>query len=323
LLDISRLDTGMIVLSLEPVSPMDAIGQVVSILTPKAEAKGQSLTVLARRPQPMIRADPSRVVQILTNLIDNAIKYTPSGGQIQIDTRQANGFLQIQVQDDGMGISPEDQEKLFTRFFRAESALLSGAGGAGLGLHITRSLVDLHGGEISVQSAPEQGSIFTFSLPLADQPRPDGNHHQFRTISYAHADRHILIVEDDVNLAHQLSHHLRGLGGYRVHVSRYGHAALNHVREPNHRVDLIVVDLHLPDIGGEDLVRQLVREPRAACAPLIAIASSIESGGAERARILELGAARFINKPLQVSELVAEMERALAEPSASIVGVAQ
>jgi CheY-like chemotaxis protein len=113
------------------------------------------------------------------------------------------------------------------------------------------------------------------------------------------------------------------LGGYRVHVSRYGHAALNHIREPNHRVDLIVVDLHLPDIGGEDLVRQIVQEPRTARAPLIAIASSIESSGRERSRMLELGAARLISKPLQVPELVAEVERALAEPSASVVGVAQ
>ena len=280
LLDISRLDTGMIKLALEAVAPLDVIGHVVSTLTPKAEAKGQTLTVLAQPPQPMVRADPDRVVQILTNLVDNAIKYTPSGGQITIDTLHVDGFLHIQVQDDGMGISEQDQEKLFGRFFRAESALLSGAGGAGLGLHITRSLVDLHGGEIWVESSPDQGSTFTFSLPLAAQCQSSAEDDvRFKTISYAHADRHILIVEDDVDLAHQLSHHLRGLGGYRVHVSRYGHAALNYVREPSNRVDLIVVDLHLPDIERRRIGPSIASQSRApAHVPLIAIATSIESG---------------------------------------------
>jgi PAS domain S-box-containing protein len=319
LLDISRLDTGMIKLAIEPVAPLDVIGQVVSILSPKAEAKGQSLTVLAQRPQPMVRADPGRVIQILTNLVDNAIKYTPSGGRIAIDTQCVDGFLHVQVQDDGMGISEPDQEKLFSRFFRAESALMSGAGGAGLGLHITRSLIDLHGGSIWVESRPKHGSTFTFSLPLAESAQDARDENQFKTISYARADQHVLIVEDDADLAHQLSHHLRGLGGYRVHVSRYGHAALNHVREPSNRVDLIVVDLHVPDMNGDELVCQLKQEPRTEQVPLVAIATSTESGSVERSQILELGATRFVGKPLHVPELVAEMERALAESNASLV----
>jgi CheY-like chemotaxis protein len=310
----------MIKLALESIAPLDVIGQVVSILSPKAEAKGQSLTVLAERPQPLVRADASRVVQILTNLVDNAIKYTPSGGQIAIDTACVDGFLHVQVQDDGMGISEADQEKLFSRFFRAESALLSGASGAGLGLHITRSLVDLHGGDIWIESKPDRGSTFTFTLPLAAPTQETKDNHPFKTISYAHADRHVLVVEDDVDLAHQISHHLRGLGGYRVHVSRYGHAALNYVRDPANRVDLTIVDLHLPDIAGKELVRQLAQEPRTAHVPLLAIGTSVESGHEEREQILELGATRFVYKPLQVPELVAEMERALAEFDASLVG---
>jgi CheY-like chemotaxis protein len=219
--------------------------------------------------------------------------------------------MQIQVQDDGMGISEQDQEKLFGRFFRAESALLSGAGGAGLGLHITRSLVDLHGGEIWVDSHPGEGSTFTFSLPLVDQAQAENDDPQFRTISYAQADRRILVVEDDVDLAHQLSHHLRGLGGYRVHVSHYGHAALTHVRESTTPIDLIVVDLHLPDMAGTELVRSLRAESRLADVPLIAVATSVESSGRERPQIMALGAARYLGKPLQVPELVAEMERIL------------
>ena len=84
--------------------------------TPKAEAKGQTLTVLAQRPQPMVRADPDRVIQILTNLVDNAIKYTPSGGQMTIDTQQVDGFLHIQVQDDGIGISERIRKSFLAAF---------------------------------------------------------------------------------------------------------------------------------------------------------------------------------------------------------------
>jgi CheY-like chemotaxis protein len=301
----------MITLNLEPVAPLDVIGHVVSTLTPKAQAKGQTLSVLAQSPQPMVRADPVRVVQILTNLVDNAIKYTPSGGQVSLDAQPVDGFLHIHIHDDGMGISEQDQEKLFSRFFRAKSALLSGAGGAGLGLHISRSLVDLHGGEIWVNSQPDRGSTFSFSLPLVDHVQEDGQDPRFKTISYAHADRHVLLVEDDVDLAHQLSQHLRGLGGYRVHVSRYGHAALTYVRETAVRVDLVVVDLHLPDMRGDELIRALRAERRLENVPLVAIAASVESGAKERSYILELGVARYVSKPLQVAEVVAEIERLL------------
>jgi PAS domain S-box-containing protein len=316
LLDISRLDIGMIKLELETVSPLSLIEHVVSILQPKIEAKGQTLTVLAQPPQPTVRADPARVVQILTNLVDNAVKYTPSGGQITIDTQQVDGFLHLLVQDNGMGISEQDQQKLFNRFFRAKSALLSGAGGAGLGLHISRSLVDLHGGEIWVDSHPERGSTFTFSLPLATHAQDTDDHAPFRTISYAQQDRHIVIVEDEVEIAHQLSQHLRGLGGYRVHIFRYGHAALDYVRQPDNRVDLIAVDLHLPDIGGDELVRQLIAEPRTHNTPVIAVAASVESSQEERQQIVAMGVARLVSKPLQVPELVAEIERVLVEHGA-------
>jgi CheY-like chemotaxis protein len=106
---------------------------------------------------------------------------------------------------------------------------------------------------------------------------------------------------------------LRFLGGYRVHIARDGRAALEYVRDPNNRVDLIAVDLHLTDMGGQEFVRHLVAEPRVQHAPVIAIAASPGSSDRERERVLELGADRFVGKPLHVPELAAEIERMLAE----------
>ncbi len=104
--------------------------------------------------------------------MSNASKYTPQGGLIAVSLglTEAEGFLQLSVMDDGVGVPAEDQPKLFDRFFRAKSAVLTGAGGAGLGLHITRSLVELHGGRIWFESAPGKGSTFRVTFPIADRP---------------------------------------------------------------------------------------------------------------------------------------------------------
>jgi signal transduction histidine kinase/ActR/RegA family two-component response regulator/putative methionine-R-sulfoxide reductase with GAF domain len=313
LLDISRLDTGVIRLNLASVNPLEVITNVIAELQPRLNEREQTVHVLATPPLPRVRADPERVVQILANLVDNAVKYTPHGGQVTLDAQEMEGFLHLHVTDTGIGISQEDQEKLFSRFFRAESALSSGVGGVGLGLYITRSLVELHGGEIWVSSNLDQGSTFSFSLPLAVQHPEMGDDHPFQTISYRSQDRHILVIEDEVQVAERIVHHLRGLGGYRVYVARQGRAALQYVEESENRIDLIALDLHLPDMDGYDLIGRLKAESATRDVPVIAIArGSVDTAG-ERQRTLELGVVQFLNKPLKVPELVAAIQRALPE----------
>jgi signal transduction histidine kinase len=136
------------------------------------EAKGQCLTLHVLPGLPPALCDKVRAPQIISNLLSNASKYTPDGGLITVTVAPAEeeGFLQVSVADNGVGISADDQAKLFSRFFRAGTASLTGASGAGLGLHITQSLVELHGGRIWFESGLGEGSTFYVTFAIADRP---------------------------------------------------------------------------------------------------------------------------------------------------------
>lgn len=169
LLDISRIETGKTQLALQPVDVPRVVNDVVNDhLRGRIQHEEKAISVSAEiAPSlPLVNADPEKITRVLTNLVDNAFNYTPAGGSIKI-TATANGnFVYISVRDSGIGIRKEDQHKIFDRFFRAESAEVRGVPGTGLGLAIVRSLVEMHGGQLALESEPGEGSIFTFSLPL-------------------------------------------------------------------------------------------------------------------------------------------------------------
>jgi PAS domain S-box-containing protein len=170
LLDIARIEAGKIELKRTPLDLVPLIQEVAHALRPQIEGKGQWLTLELAEALPAVAGDADRVRQILTNLLANALKYTPSGGRITITARGDAGYVRIAVQDTGIGVAPEDQAQLFTPFFRAQKEATQGVGGTGLGLAITRALVDLHGGTITVASVPGQGSTFSFTLPASQEP---------------------------------------------------------------------------------------------------------------------------------------------------------
>jgi signal transduction histidine kinase len=172
LLDVTRIEAGRVELVLQPTDLAALVETVVAEHISQLEARAQRLTLHAPRDLPPALCDEARTAQIIGNLLSNASKYTPQGGLITVSLGLAEeeGFLQLSVTDDGVGIPAEDQPKLFDRFFRAKSALLTGVGGAGLGLHITRSLVELHGGRIWFESAPDEGSTFHVTFAIVDRP---------------------------------------------------------------------------------------------------------------------------------------------------------
>jgi signal transduction histidine kinase len=140
---------------------------VSGALRPQIEGKGQHLHLDLAASLPVVTGDPERLTQILLNLVSNAHKYTPQGGSITVATRGDRAGVCIAVQDTGIGLSSEEQQQLFTKFFRAPHPLVQETGGSGLGLAIARALVELHGGSLTVVSAPGQGSTFTIILPTA------------------------------------------------------------------------------------------------------------------------------------------------------------
>jgi signal transduction histidine kinase len=176
LLDISRIESGRIRLNLGDVSMEKVIQDVLRTIRGQLEGKQQELEVEVVPDLPSVRGDQSRLMQVLTNLVSNAHKYTPEGGRITVRAQtHSNGqgseedgrFVLCSVTDTGIGMSPEDQERLFkTKYFRAEDPAVRSVPGTGLGLVITKSLVELHGGEIWVESELGKGSTFSFTLPV-------------------------------------------------------------------------------------------------------------------------------------------------------------
>jgi signal transduction histidine kinase len=165
LLDLSRIEAGRVDLQRTSLDLARLIPEVAGSLRPLIEAKRQRLRLELGDALPAVWADADRVTQILTNLISNAHKYTLVEGSITVAAQRDDGFVRVDVSDTGIGLSPEDQAQLFTKFFRAHDRSPRAGSGTGLGLVITRLLVELHGGRITVSSAPGQGSTFSFFLP--------------------------------------------------------------------------------------------------------------------------------------------------------------
>lgn len=169
LLDITRIEAERIELSLQPADLLEVLESVFQEAKPLVNTKNQQLTLNVSIDSTVILCDKVRVAQILNNLISNANKYTADGGSIVVELLPANdeGFLLISVADNGVGIHMEDQDKLYTPFYRTEQASQMAVSGVGLGLYIIRSLVEFHGGRVWVDSKPNRGSTFYVTLPLA------------------------------------------------------------------------------------------------------------------------------------------------------------
>jgi len=166
--EISRLETGALKLDIKPLHIDDLVSEVVVSLRPQIEAKEINLSAEVPPDLPEVWGDRTRIIQILTNLVTNAYKYTPERGRITIAAQWVDDGVQVDVTDTGIGIAPQDQEKLFTRFFRADHPEVRRVAGTGLGLSIAKSIVEMHGGRIWVKSQLGEGSTFSFTLSLAD-----------------------------------------------------------------------------------------------------------------------------------------------------------
>ena len=165
--DISRIETGHMKLEVKSLKLVDVLKSAVEATQGQIEARSQKLTLDIPQDIPLIQADATRLVQILINLLSNANKYTPEGGRIHVRASQEDGFVRCDVSDTGIGMSPKDQECLFTKFFRSDSPDVRDRQGTGLGLCIVKNLIELQGGEIEVESELGKGTTFSFTVPVA------------------------------------------------------------------------------------------------------------------------------------------------------------
>jgi signal transduction histidine kinase len=168
LLDLSRLESGELRLHRKPVPLHPLVRQVLSEIEVARADRGVRVRDSVPDDLPPVLVDPERVHQVLFNLLDNAVRYTPSGGQVTVSAHGAGAACEVAVADTGHGIAPEHLPRLFERFYRADAARSRGDGGTGIGLAIARSVVEAHGGHIRAESRLGEGSVFTFDLPVAE-----------------------------------------------------------------------------------------------------------------------------------------------------------
>ncbi|MBN2083694.1 MAG: GAF domain-containing protein [Anaerolineales bacterium] len=164
--DISRIETGRLRIEPAPVPAGETIREVLTQMKPQFDARRQVVEITIPEDLPKLHTDPQRLMQILTNLLSNANKYSPEGGRIEVRAAQEGALVRVTVQDHGIGMTEEEQSRLFTQFFRGESSAVRDQPGWGLGLHVTKRMVEVLGGSIGVGSKPGEGSIFSFTQPV-------------------------------------------------------------------------------------------------------------------------------------------------------------
>jgi PAS domain S-box-containing protein len=301
LLDISRIEAGKIELEIKPVNMLEVIQEVVSFHRRQIERKALSITLDVPAKLPWVKADRSRITQVLSNLITNAYKYTPSGGALSISAVADGDFLEVIVADTGVGISREDQKKLFTKFFRVDSPSVRDTSGTGLGLAISKSIVEKHEGEIWVESQLGKGSAFHFTLPLVE-PLPARA--KSKTASRRDAKK-ILVVDDEEDVARLIKRQLER-AGYQVILAQSGQEAI--ARALEFKPDLITMDIVMPGMSGFEAIRQLREKPETADIPVVVLSVVQNEESSYR-----LGAVDYVDKPIEEEKLLEVVEKVLAE----------
>jgi PAS domain S-box-containing protein len=306
-LDIASIEAGRITVSLESVSVDDATTAAIDLVGPLATER--NIQVTSTKSNQHIRADRHRFTQVLLNLLSNAIKYNREAGRVTIDFQEeGEGKLRIKINDTGPGISAKDMERLFSSFERLEAGKTK-VEGTGLGLSVCKQLVELMGGEIGVESTVGVGSTFWVKLPIVEKSDlpPD----QTEEKAHASVDRveshTLLYIEDNLANLTLLQRILERRWKIKFLTAMDGTQGVALARE--HLPDLILLDLYLPDISGEEVLSQLRQAKETAEIPVFIISADATSGHAER--LLAAGAQAYLTKPLEVPQFLQAIEKAL------------
>ena len=300
ILDLSKIEAGRMELTHESMSVASAFAEVISALYPLAEKKSQALLQRVD-PNLHVRADSMRFKQVLMNLVGNAVKFTPEGGQIVLVARQIDDQVRIEVQDNGPGIPPEQQQRIFEAFYRLTETG-SATEGTGLGLAITARLVELHGSKLGIESRIGGGACFHFCLPfvgiLRYQPAEASG-----PIPRAHKAPRVLIVEDNTATGQLIQSQLNS-SGYETLRCDQPERALEMAVE--RMPDAITLDLLMQPVHGLEVLLRLKNDPRTSKIPVIVVTVVDQPGvGAV------LGADEYLIKPVDKVTLLAALERCL------------
>lgn len=298
LLDVSRVTQGKIEMRREVLDLRSLVSDAVHAVQPLINARGHQLTVDVPDEPILVEGDPSRLLQIQINLLNNAARYTHTEGKISLSLRKTDDEAQLRVRDSGKGIAPDMLETIFELFVQGDDTLDRTSGGMGVGLTLVRTLVELHGGRVTASSdGPDRGSEFVVRLPLTTKPsaQHDG---QSSPANSNVADTHILVVEDNADSRSMLEASLR-LDGYQVTTTCDGPQGLKAILHQKPAIAL--VDIGLPGMDGYEIARRVREQIPSSKLRLIALTGY---GRAEdRDAVRDAGFDAHLVKPLKPDDL--------------------
>ncbi|BAB74974.1 MASE1 domain-containing protein [Anabaena sp. FACHB-709] len=321
LLDVSRIQQGKLSLNIQSVNLVHTIEEALETVRLAIEAKSIHIKTALGVNVGMVAGDAARLQQIIWNLLANAIKFTPPAGQIQVVLERVNNSAQIQIQDNGKGISSEFLPYVFEYFRQADGTITRQFGGLGLGLAIVKHLTELHGGTVKAESAGEgMGAIFTVNLPLmlnAPQKVPQVGQPDN---TWSLGGLYILVVDDDVDTGEFLTLMLEQSGAEVTAVTSAGEALEVIART---KVDLLLSDIGMPGIDGYMLMQLIRAMPSAKGGKIPAIALTAYAGEINQKQALAAGFQLHLVKPVEAEKLLQGISEVLAAspPEFSYVSV--
>jgi signal transduction histidine kinase/ActR/RegA family two-component response regulator len=318
ILDISRIESGELKVSLEPVCVPELLGEAMSMIAPLADARSVTLRQDGTCDEhDHVRADRQRLKQVMLNLLANAVKYNRPGGDVCVRCVDVEGVtLSISVVDSGIGIAEHDIDRLFRPFERLhhDDPAIEGTG---LGLALTKRLVEAMEGEIHVASQIGRGSVFSVLLPIAKAPADDGSLAELRPAGDPEpvgSPRTVLYIEDNASNVKLIETVLVRRPEVTLMVAVQGSLGLELAIE--HRPSLVLLDLDLPDMPGDQVLRRLLADPRGRDLRVVVVSADATPRQIER--LMALGAHGYLSKPFDVAELLAAIDESSPDVAGAI-----
>jgi CheY-like chemotaxis protein/nitrogen-specific signal transduction histidine kinase len=326
ILDLSKVEAGQMELDLSP-TPISLLFQN-SLAFVRQQALKKNIRIRTEIPgyAPDLMVDERRMNQVLINLLTNAVKFTPEGGQITLKVKLLSAIaaphpapapthlVRLMVIDTGIGIAPENIPKLFQPFVQIDGALNRKQAGTGLGLSLVKRIVELHGGEVGLTSEVGAGSCFRVDLPALNSvalPPPPAAATTDESAAAEHSlslgSPLVLLAEDNEANLSTMSSYLRAKG-YRLLIAKTGLQAIDQAR--THQPDIILLDVQMPEMDGLEAMQHIRKDAELAKIPIIALTALAMKG--DRDRCLKAGANHYLSKPVRLKELADQMQRLLA-----------